>query len=160
TAKIPTPTIFEELDAAGVSWKIYVPTQATRCATNPTDVACLLHFTYIHDFQFGAKVAANPSAYANKIVPLSQFFDDATSGNLPSVSLIEPAPNAKLDEHPLDFDPAPGTQASGSVQAGAAWVSTLINAVMCGVNGPPAGSCTPGPSWKDSVFIFTWDEFG
>jgi phospholipase C len=160
TAKIPTPTIFEELDAANVSWKIYVPTQATRCASTPTDVACLLHFTYIHDFQFGPKVAANPGAYANKIVPLSQFFDDAINGNLPSVSLIEPASNAKLDEHPLDFDPAPGTQPIGSVQVGAAWVSTLINAAMCGVNGPPSGSCTPGPSWKDSVFILTWDEFG
>jgi len=161
SAKIPTPTIFEELDAAGVSWKIYVPTQATRCANNLT-VPCLLHFTYIHDFQFGAKVAANPSAYVNKIVPLSQFFDDATSGNLPSVSLIEPASNAKLDEHPLDFDPAPGTQPTGSVQAGAAWVSTLINAVMCGQNGPPSGTCDPtqAPSWKDSVFILTWDEFG
>src|SRR5262249_25997321 len=159
TAKIPTPTIFEELSAANVSWKIYVPTQATRCASNPT-VECLLHFTYIHDFKFGATVAANPSAYVNNIVPLSQYYTDAINGTLPAVALIEPASNAKLDEHPLDFDPPPGTQATGSVQAGCARVSNLINAVMCWVNGPPAGSCTPGPSWKDSVFILTWDEFG
>jgi phospholipase C len=156
---IPTPTIFEQLSAAGVSWKIYIPTQATRCANNLT-VTCLLHFTYIHDFKFGKTIAANPGAYVQNIVPLSQFFTDAINGTLPQVALIEPASNARLDEHPLDNDPAPGTQPRGSVQAGAAWVSTIINAVMCGENGPPSGSCTPGPSWKDSVFILTWDEFG
>src|SRR5215470_19953110 len=102
TAQIPGPTIFEELAAAGVSWKIYIPTQATRCASNQT-VTCLLNFTYIHDFQFKKTILANPNAYTQNIVPLSQYFTDATSGNLPSVALIEPASNAKLDEHPLDF---------------------------------------------------------
>ena len=159
SAQIPVPTIFEQLAAAGISWKIYIPTQATRCASNPT-VTCLLNFTYIHDFQFKKTILANPSAYTQNLVPLSQYFTDATGGTLPSVALIEPASNAKLDEHPLDNDPAPGTQAFGSVQAGAAYVSTLINALMCGVQGPPTGTCTPGPSWKDSVFILTWDEFG
>lgn len=159
SAQIPTPTIFEELAAAGITWKIYIPTQATRCANRET-VTCLLNFTYIHDFQFKKTILANPGAYTQNLVPLSQYFTDAINGTLPQVAMIETDSNAKLDEHPLDFDPAPGTQATGSVQAGAAWVSTLINALMCGQNGPPSGSCTPGPSWKDSVFILTWDEFG
>jgi phospholipase C len=47
------------------------------------------------------------------------------------------------------------------MQGGANFVSTLINAVMCGQNNsPPSGSCTPGPSWKDSAFILTFDEPG
>lgn len=158
SAQIPVPTIFEELAAAGISWKIYIPTQATRCASNPT-VTCLLNFTYIHDFKIKQTILANPGAYTQNLVPLSQYFTDAINGTLPQVSLIEPASNAHLDEHPLDDDPVPGTPPVG-VQKGAAWVSTLINAFMCGVNGPPTGSCTPGPSWKDSVFILTWDEPG
>ena len=156
---IQSPTIFEKLSAAGISWKIYVPTQSTRCATNQT-VACMLNFTYIHDFQFKKTIAANPGAYTNNIVPISQFYTDAINGTLPNIAQIEPASNAGLDEHPTDNDPPPGTPPCCSVQSGAAYVSTLINAVMCGQNGPPSGSCTPGPSWADSVFILTWDEFG
>jgi phospholipase C len=44
--------------------------------------------------------------------------------------------------------PAPGQPPCCSVQAGASYVSTLINALMT------------GPSWKDSAFILTFDEFG
>ena len=47
------------------------------------------------------------------------------------------------------------------MQSGAALVSTLINAVMCGANNaPPSSSCTPGKSWNDSVFVLTMDEPG
>ena len=47
------------------------------------------------------------------------------------------------------------------MQAGANYVSTLINAVMCGqTNSPPSGTCTPGPSWNDSIFLLTFDEPG
>ena len=161
SAVIPNKTIFEVLSAANppISWKIYVPTLGTPCQTD-TSVGCLINFTYIHDFQFGANVRANPSAYANNIVPISQFYTDAINGTLPQVAQIEPASSAGLDEHPEDDDPAPGTPACCSMQAGAAYVSTLINAVMCGQNAPPSGSCTPGPSWGDSVFILTFDEFG
>src|SRR6476659_6995710 len=97
SAQIPVPTIFEELAAAGISWKIYIPTQATRCASNPT-VTCLLNFTYIHDFKIKQTILANPGAYTQNLVPLSQYFTDAINGTLPQVALIEPASNAHLDE--------------------------------------------------------------
>lgn len=156
---IPSTTIFEVLQKAGISWKIYVDPTGTPCAS--TDVACLVGRSYIHDFVFGNNIKNNPSAYTQNIVPLSQFYTDAINGTLPQVAQIEPASSAGLDEHPEDDDPAPGQPACCSMQAGANLVSTLINAVMCGQNdSPPSGSCTPGPSWKDSVFVLTFDEPG
>jgi len=161
SALIPAKTIFEALQNAGISWKIYVNPFGTNCQNNPTDVVCLLSKSYIHDFAFAAQIKANPSQYANNIVPISQFYTDAVNGTLPAVAQIEPASSAGLDEHPTDNDPASGVPVCCTIQAGANYVSTLINAVMCGQNNsPPSGTCTPGPSWKDSVFILTFDEPG
>ncbi len=116
----PTPlsinakTIFDELQAAGISWKIYSQTGSTSASTFSG---------------FMTKFSAN-------IVPLTQFVTDAQSGNLPQVAYIE-KPNS--DEHPgLGIN----------IQYGVAETQSLINAVMY------------GPSWKDSVFILTFDEAG
>jgi len=160
TPLIPQKTIFELLQSKGISWKIYVNPFGTSCQNNPTDVACLVSQSYIHDFAFGNTIKNNPSAYTNNIVPISQFYTDAINGTLPAVAQIEPASSAGLDEHPEDNDPAPGQPACCTIQAGANYVSTLINAVMCGQNTPPSSSCTPGASWADSVFILAFDEPG
>ena len=159
-ALIPATTIFEELQNKGISWKIYVNPFGTPCQNTPTDVACLVSQSYLHDFTFGATIKANPSQYVNNIVPIDQFYADAISGTLPAVAQIEPASDAGLDEHPEDNDPIPPAPACCTIQAGANYVSTLINAVMCGQNSAPSSSCTPGPSWKDSVFILAFDEPG
>jgi len=80
--------------------------------------------------------------YSSNIVPLSQFIVDAQNGTLPAVSYIE-KPDA--DEHP---------GIGSSIQSGVAQVRSLMNAVMYDQNGGP------GPSWKDSVIILTFDEAG
>ncbi len=162
SALLPGPTIFEEAQNKGITWKIYVPTGGTACATPPanTDPACLIRTSYLHDFVFGQTIRNNPSQYTNNIVPISQFYTDAINGTLPQIAQIEPSSANGLDEHPTDNDPPPGTAPCCSLQTGANFVSTLINAVMCGQNSPPSNPCTQGPSWQDSVFILTWDEFG
>ncbi len=161
TALIPSTTIFEALQNAGISWKIYINPKGTPCETRPTDVACLVGRSYIHDFVFGNNIKNNPSAYTQNIVPITQFYTDAVNGTLPQVAQIEPASSAALDEHPEDDDPPAGVAPCCSMQPGARFVSTLINAVMCGQNNsPPSGTCNPGPSWADSVFILTFDEAG
>jgi phospholipase C len=165
SALIPSTTIFEALQNAGISWTIYVNGGG---GTNPcvdTDIQCLLARSYIHDFVFGDTIKNNISQYTNNpmhsIAPISQFYTDAVNGTLPQVAQIEPASDLGLDEHPEDNDPAPGQPACCTIQAGANYVSTLINAVMCGQNdSPPSGSCTPGKSWQDSAFIVTFDEPG
>jgi phospholipase C len=146
-ALIPATTIFEVLQKAGISWKIYVnPNGPTTCPAG--DTVCLLNRSYIHDFVFGDTVRNNPGAYANNIVPISQFATDLQNGTLPQVAQIEPASDAALDEHPTDNDPAPGQTACCSIQSGAAYVASLINGLMT------------SSSWPNSVFILTWDEFG
>ena len=132
-------TIFQRLEAAGVSWKIYVNTKNTSCASNPTP-ECLLGLSYVQNFQWGHSI---PSTYPNNIATMSQYFSDVQNGTLPSVAIIEPASAAGLDEHGSDSDQYPI-----DIQLGAQYVSTLINALMNSV------------SWKDSVFILTFDEFG
>ena len=164
TPLIPSPTIFEALQNAGISWKIYVNGGgATPCID--TDTQCLLARSYIHDFVFGDTIKNNISQYTNNpmhsIAPISQFYADAVNGTLPQVAQIEPASDLGQDEHPEDNDPPPGEPACCTIQAGADYVSRLINAVMCGqTDSPPSGSCTPGKSWQDSAFVLTFDEPG
>jgi len=132
-------TIFQELEAAGVSWKIYVNPEGSLCQTDPTP-QCLLTLSYVHNFQWGQTI---PSQYPQNLVPISQFFTDLQNGTLPQVAQIEPASSASLDEHPTDFH-----QYKVNIQLGANYVSSLINALMV------------SSSWKDSAFILTYDEFG
>jgi phospholipase C len=168
TALIPSKTIFEALQDAGISWKIYVEPRGAPAGGTPctdTDIECLLKRSYIHDFVFGDTIKNNIGEYTNNpmhsIAPISEFYTDAVNGTLPQVAQIEPASDFGTDEHPEDNDPAPGQPACCTIQAGANYVSMLINAVMCGQNNsPPSGTCTPGKSWQDSAFIFTFDEPG
>jgi phospholipase C len=120
-------TIFEALQNAGISWKVYVTDP------NPT----LIQGSDMSMFSFSYKFPQN-------FVPASQFIGDAANGTLPQVAMIEPGYSDGRDEHPFTIANKPG----GSVEVGANYVSQLINAVMQSV------------SWKDSVFILTWDEAG
>jgi phospholipase C len=138
-ALLTAKTIFQALQNAGISWKIYVDPANTPCASNPT-AACLLGYSYIQDFQWGHTI---PQSYPSYLVPISQYFTDVKNGNLPQVALIEPASPAGLDEHGSDSDQYPI-----NIQLGAQYLESLISALMTSV------------SWKDSAFILTYDEGG
>lgn len=145
-ALIPATTIFEVLQKAGISWRIYVNPQGGPCSD--TDTLCLLGRSYLHDFAFASTIRSNPSAYANNIVSINQFATDLQNNTLPQVAQIEPASEASLDEHPTDDDPPAGQRPCCSLQSGAAYVQGLI------------GNLMSSSSWPSSVFILTWDEFG
>lgn len=119
---IQAKTIFDSLQAANISWKIY---------------------TQLPDgYVYASAFAGFMDRYANSgnivVDPtFSHFIADAQSGNLPSVTFIE-KPDA--DEKPDGV--------GYSIQDGVDETQQLINAVMY------------GPSWKDSVLIFTFDEDG
>lgn len=108
---LPNPTIFDLLQAAGITWKVYV-TDLTF-ANPPVQNSALNFF-------------ATADKYPNNIVPVAQFQTDLTSGTLPAVAYIEPGYNSGLDEHPGIDDNVPGA----NIQIGAQYVSTLINALM------------------------------
>ena len=132
-------TVFQELQNAGITWKIYINTVNTPCSTDPTP-QCLLTLSYVQNFAWGQTI---PASYPNNLATMTQYFGDVQNGTLPQVALIEPASGAGLDEHGSDSDQYPI-----NIQLGANYVSSLINALMTSV------------SWKDSAFILTYDEFG
>jgi len=133
-------TIFEELQSAGISWKIYVNSQGSTCSD--TDSACLMKLGSITNFAYAQTILNNPSLLAN-IASINQYFADLKNGTLPSVALIEPAYAAGFDEHPTVNDLQPN-----NIQVGAGYVASLINSLMS------------SPLWKESVFVLTFDEGG
>lgn len=137
-------TIFQELQAANISWKIYVNPTNSGCGGPPYDPACLLESSYVKSFQWGQTIPQNfPENIGTIGISNSDFENDLKRGTLPQVAQIEPASNAGLDEHPTNSDSAPS-----QTQLGAAYAASIVNAVMS------------SSSWKDSAFILTYDEAG
>jgi phospholipase C len=139
-ALLTAPTIYQELQAAGITWKIYVDPKGSNCSGPPYDPACLLTLSYVQDFAWGQTI---PTAYPQNIAPISQYYTDVQNGTLPQVAQIEPGTDSGSDEHPSNSDTIPSNS-----QTGANYVASLINSLM------------QSSSWKDSVFILTFDEFG
>ena len=133
-------TIFQELQNAGVSWKIYVNPRNSPCKGPPYSPSCLLTLSYVKYFAWGQTI---PHNYPRNIAPVSQYFADLKNGTLPNFAIIEPASDAGLDEHPTVSD-----NAASEIQLGAQYVSTLIDGLMT------------SSSWSSSVFILTYDEGG
>jgi phospholipase C len=75
TTAIQAPTIFDRLDAAHVSWKIYVSQKWTSASV----------------------FAGFLSRFSSHVVPLADFYSDAHNGQLPAVAYIE---KPDSDEHP------------------------------------------------------------
>jgi phospholipase C len=116
-------TIFQLLDHAGISWKIY----SVDKDSNGQLITSLRFFQ-----PYG-------STKEDHIFPISQYFTDVTNGTLPQFAYIEPSFISGLDEHP-----GSGT----NIQLGAQFMSSILTALI------------NSPSWKDSIFIETFDESG
>jgi len=108
---LPNLTIFDLLQSAGVSWKVYV--------TDLTYASPAVQDSSLNMFATAAK-------YPQNIVPVSDFLKDLDNGTLPSVAYIEPGLASGLDEHPGLDDGNPGA----NIQNGAQYVSMLINHLM------------------------------
>lgn len=156
--------IYQELDKANVSWKIYYTSTDGFCLAGgdcpgggAADYPAIYfnHLTYAYQYVHGNPSKATctaplqPSSVVgdttnsfcidpNKIAPLSQYFKDVANGTLPSFAFIE-AGYGLNDEHP---------GSGSSILGGQAQVAKVINAFMA------------GPEWKNSVFFFSYDEGG
>ena len=127
--------IFQLLDNAGVSWKVYY-SDVSRAG---------VPLTTLTNFVWGAQHTdakhLAPVDCSNASTPCAQgqtdYFTDLNSGSFPSVVLIEPGFESGRDEHP-----------GNPVQLGAVYDMKLIQALM--------GS----QIWKDSVFFLSFDEAG
>jgi phospholipase C len=111
------PTVFNLLDAAHVSWKIYY-----------SQIAFANLFAYVQTRQIN-------------VVPIDQYYVDASNGNLPQVSFVDPiflATNTvENDEHP-----------PSNVQVGQNFTANVINALF------------KSPEWLSSAMFLTYDEHG
>ncbi len=157
-------TIFQELDVAKVSWKVYyIVTQDLCLASNPCSTSASgnypattfsilsysLHYLYenpSHAACTGTTKASSVVGDAtnsfcidpNHVAPLSAYFTDLTNGTLPSFAFIESGSGVN-DEHP----------GSGqSILMGQAQVANIVNKFMA------------SSAWKSSVFFLSYDEGG
>ena len=159
------PNIFQQLDQAKVSWKIYYTVTQGFClneddctgsadaAYPATDFSSLTYsFQYLYENPSGkpctpptqgslTAVGDTSNSFCidnTHIAPLATYFTDLTNGTLPSFAFIE-AGYGNNDEHP----------GSGqSILKGQAQVASVLNAFMA------------SPEWKDSVFFLSYDEGG
>ncbi len=162
--QINVNNIFEELDQAKVTWKIYYTvTQGFCTAGDPCDgpenanypATYFSSLAYSYQYLYGNPSGAactgttQPSSMVNDptdsfcidtshIAPLSTYYSDLTNGTLPSFAFIE-AGYGNSDEHP----------GSGqSILSGQIQVAKVINAFMA------------SPEWNNSVFFLSYDEGG
>jgi phospholipase C len=95
--------IFQLLEQAGVSWKVYIP-------DDKYDANAKLRDTYLGYFYTFA------GQHLDKIVPMSQYVADAAAGTLPAVAMIETGGH---DEHPQDH-----------IDQAMQWVWDKVNTLM------------------------------
>ena len=103
-------TVFEELDAAHVSWKIY---------NSQASVESTL-FQYVREHAAG------------HVVGMPQYFADAAAGKLPQVSFVEPAFFGTVEEQSDEHPPA-------NPQLGQQFSAKVVNALMHSPNWPTSG---------------------
>ncbi|MCC6810028.1 MAG: alkaline phosphatase family protein [Deltaproteobacteria bacterium] len=111
------PNIFELLGDHDVDFRIYI-------SDAPTMLMYLTTYT----------------KYAQRVVPLQQYFLDAASGDLPELAMVEAkytAVEGRDDEHP-----------PSNVQRGQRFTADAVNALIA------------SPAWKRSIMFLTWDEHG
>jgi phospholipase C len=162
-APVNIPTIFQELDNAGVSWKVYYTDTYGYClAGNPCGSGSgnypstyLSDFSYFHKYLYQnpthaactgttkpSSVVGDTSNYfcidTSRVAPLTTYFTDLKNGSLPSFSFIE-AGSGLNDEHP---------GSAQSILNGQAEVAKILNAFMA------------SSEWTDSVFFLSYDEGG
>jgi phospholipase C len=140
TPQLKSRTIFEELQDAGISWKVYINPEGTGCPGPNYAPSCLIKTGYLENFSYAETILAK---FPQNVAPISEYFSDLANNTLPQVAEIEPASDAGLDEHGSDSDARPE-----NVQDGARYTAMIINAFM------------ESSSWNDSAFIFTYDESG
>ena len=105
-SEFDVPTIFQNLDAAGISWKIYY-----------AQIPFAYEFKYVRDHTAG------------HVFPIDQYYTDAANGTLPQVSYVDPIflgpTNVENDEHP-----------PSNIQVGQNFASNVINSLTQSPNWP------------------------
>jgi len=139
----PTPLAWTDLTyllhKARRSWGYFVVRGAEPDCENPAKISCMPRPQLA-----GTLGIWNPLPYfvdvqddkqTGNVQNVTNFYRDAASGKLPSVSWV--MPSYDVSEHP----PAP-------ISAGQAYVTSLVNSVM------------RSPDWKSTAIFLIWDDWG
>ena len=143
-AALPLPSIFQALDNAGVSWKLYytqtvggcldgddcAPGSANEPGTTFGYIDYYHKYEYINPTHAACTAPTQPSSVVgdpknsfcidpNHIAKLSTYFSDVANGTLASFSFIESG--SVTDEHPASWQ---------NVLGGQVEVASIINAFM------------------------------
>jgi phospholipase C len=128
------PTIFDELDAAKVTWMVYV--RQHDASLNPQGLNGAGAFVpeVVRVPLLDMPSFANDPARAQRIVERSRLFADLNANRLPDISYIFPNGDSE--------------RAPGSVAEGEGRVQGIINSIM------------RSPAWASSAVILTWSDWG
>jgi phospholipase C len=135
------PEITELLTSGKIDWKYYVTSGKLPDTEDDHVVGSQSQeeqnpdkYTLWNPLPAFPKVQNNP-AQRSRLQGTSQFYKDASDGNLPQVSWV--IPSGAVSEHP----PA-------GVREGMAYVTGLVNSVM------------EGPDWDSTAIFISWDDWG
>jgi phospholipase C len=134
----PNGTIWDRLAAYGISWR-----------------------NYFTDLPSTAIIPSTVEKYPTNLAPIAEFFADCATGNLPSVSLVDPefgvagqvgsalATLPQLAPIAEKLDDTGGSEENPQDMAyGEYWASQVIKAVLA------------SPAWPRTLVIYTYDEHG
>ena len=127
-----SPTIFDRLQAAGVSWKIYVENYDDT--VNIDDPATLRKVQLARVPVLAMRSFADNPSLMSHVVKLDQYYSDLAKGQLPAVSYIVPSGSS---EHP------PSKLHSGPL---------LVNRLV--------GALERSSAWPQSAFLLSYDDAG
>jgi len=135
---LDVPTVFDRLDEAGVSWRLFDGGLAAVDPAKVADGSYLAEGTAVPASLYRAPVLAMRRTWADpevrsRIVGQDQFFADARTGNLPAFSMVLPSPT--------DSPSQGGTE-------GETRLLSLVNAVE------------KSSQWDDTAVFVTWDDGG
>ncbi len=129
------PTIFDRLQAQGISWKFYVanydPTLNYRSIANLSYLPPQVQWVPLLSF---ARFIDDPKL-SSHIVDLSQYYKDLQNNTLPAVSFV--TLQGGISEHPAT-----------DIRQGVRVVKSMIQSLM------------ESDSWWSSAFLLTYDEGG
>ena len=124
------PTLSDELDAKGLSWRYYTPS-ANFIWTGPDAIQHICQA----QTQNG-QMACTGSEWSNVIIPPKQVLTDIANNQLAAVSWV--IPTGQNSDH----------AGFVTVTGGPSWVASIVNAI---------GTSS---YWADTAILITWDDWG
>jgi phospholipase C len=124
------PTLADSLEAAGISWRYYAPSED--------------QIGYIWSALNAIGHIRRTPLWTARVLTDDRFLADASNGSLPAVSWL--VPDWAVSDHPTRQ--LPGGPPTISMCEGENWTVQHINAIMA------------GPNWPTTAIVLVWDDFG